>query len=245
MGLNHKSKKLGRKRKLEHFAEMKTFPHVFEPELEDVFRTDYKLKGRWREEVFNNQNPLVLELGCGKGEYSVGMARKFPQKNFIGIDIKGARMWRGAKTSFEEKITNIAFLRTRIEFIESCFAKNEVDEIWITFPDPQPKEKREKKRLTHSLFIERYRSFLKKGGTIHLKTDNSFFYEYSLEEAKRNQFPILESTADLYGNKIDSFDKDTQEILTIQTHYEKIFSKRGHPIHYLKFKIDEIDHETK
>lgn len=225
------------KRKLEHFAEMKTFPHVFEPSLDEVFRKPYKLKGNWRKEVFKNDKPLVLELGCGKGEYTVGMGRKFPNKNFIGIDIKGARMWRGAKTSLEEKLANVAFLRTRIEFIESCFAANEVDEIWITFPDPQKKDRREKKRLTGPLFIERYRQFLKPDGIVHLKTDSDFFYEFSVEQTQINEYEVLESTADLYGERIASFDTDTQEILSIKTHYEGIFTEKGHKIHYLKFKI--------
>lgn len=225
------------KRKLEHFAEMKTFPNVFEPTLEEVFRKPYSLKGKWRREVFKNDNPIVLELGCGKGEYTVGMGRKFPNKNFIGIDIKGARMWRGAKTSLDEGLDNVAFLRTRIEFIESCFAENEVDEIWITFPDPQKKDRREKKRLTGPLFIDRYRQFLKKDGIVHLKTDSDFFYEFSVEQTKLFDFQVLESTADLYNEKIEDFDKDTQEILSIKTHYEGIFTEKGHKIHYLKFKI--------
>ncbi len=227
------------KRKLEHFAEMKTFPNVFEPTLEEVFRKPYSLKGKWRKEVFKNDNPIVLELGCGKGEYTVGMGRKFPNKNFIGIDIKGARMWRGAKTSLDEDLNNIAFLRTRIEFIESCFAANEVDEIWITFPDPQKKDRREKKRLTGPLFIDRYKQFLKKDGIVHLKTDSDFFYEFSVEQTELFNFQVLESTADLYNEKIEDFDNDTQEILSIKTHYEGIFTEKGHKIHYLKFKIHE------
>ena len=225
------------KRKLEHFAEMKTFPNVFEPTLEEVFRKPYALKGKWRKEVFKNDNPIVLELGCGKGEYTVGMGMKFPNKNFIGIDIKGARMWRGAKTSLDEGLNNVAFLRTRIEFIESCFAENEVDEIWITFPDPQKKDRREKKRLTGPLFLDRYKQFLKKEGIVHLKTDSDFFYEFSVEQTKLFNFQVLESTADLYNEKIEDFDKDTQEILSIKTHYEGIFTEKGHKIHYLKFKI--------
>ena len=232
---------MGRKRKLEHFAEMKSFPHVFEPELKEVFRTHYKLSGKWKKAVFGNENPLVLELSCGKGEYSLGMARRFPEKNFIGIDIKGARMWRGAKTSLEEGIKNVAFLRTRIEFIESCFAENEVDEIWITFPDPQPKDRQEKKRLTGPEFLKRYLTFLKEDGIIHLKTDNQFFYEWSLAEVKRHGYEILVSTADLYGEKIADFDEKTQEILSIKTHYEKIFTEKGHKIHYLKFKPNGQD----
>lgn len=224
------------KRKLEHFAEMKTFANVFEPKLEEVFRTDYSMKGRWKDDFFKNDYPLILELGCGKGEYSVGMAKKFPKRNFIGVDIKGARMWRGAKTALEESIHNVAFLRTRIEFIEGCFAKDEVDEIWITFPDPQPKDRQEKKRLTGPLFIKRYLQFLKEEGTIHLKTDNNFFYNYSLEEVKRHGYEILTSTDNLYEEKIEDFDETTQDILSIKTHYEELFTAKGHNIHYLKFK---------
>lgn len=224
------------KKKLEHFAEMKTFPHAFEPELKEVFRTDYKMKGNWRKEFFKNDNPLVVEFGCGKGEYSVGMGRKFPNKNFIGVDIKGARMWRGAKTAQEEGLNNIAFLRTRIEFIEGCFAENEVDEIWITFPDPQMKDRREKKRLTGPLFIERYKQFLKKDGIIHLKTDSDFFYKFSVEECERNGYEILFKSDNLYKEGIQKFDSEFQDILKIKTHYEQIFTEKGHNIHYLKFR---------
>ena len=223
------------KRKLEHFAEMATFPHVYQPSLEEVFRKDYELKGKWRTEVFKNERPIVLELGCGKGEYTVGMARQFPDKNFIGVDIKGARMWRGAKTSLEEGLPNVAFLRTRIEFITSCFADGEVDEIWITFPDPQMKDRREKKRLTGPLFIERYKQFLKPEGIIHLKTDSDFFYQFSLEECKRNEYSILDSTEDLYHEHILKLNEEMRDILKIQTHYERLFMEKGHLIHYLKF----------
>lgn len=226
------------KRKLEHFAEMKTFPHVFEPALEEVFNADYHLKGQWAKKVFKNNAPITLELGCGKGEYTVGLAEAFPNKNFIGIDIKGARMWRGAKTVLEEGIKNAAFLRTRIEFITACFAQNEIDEIWITFPDPQKKDRREKKRLTGPLFISRYAQFLKPDGIIHLKTDSDFFYDFSLNEVKRNGYPILEQTDNLYQEKMASLDKRTQEILSIKTHYEKLFTEKGHKIHYLKFKLN-------
>lgn len=226
------------KRKLEHFAEMKTFPHVFEPSLEEVFNTAYHLKGNWSEKVFENGNPITLELGCGKGEYTVGMAEKFPNRNFIGIDIKGARMWRGAKTVLEKGMKNAAFLRTRIEFITSCFGENEIDEIWITFPDPQMKDRREKKRLTGPLFIERYARFLKPEGLIHLKTDSDFFYDFSLNEARRNGYNILAHTDNLYQENIESLDTTTQEILSIKTHYEKLFTAKGHKIHYLKFKLN-------
>jgi len=226
---------MGRKRKLEHFEEMKNFENVFQPELKEVFNTPYFMKGKWRESYFKNDLPLILELGCGKGEYSIGLARKFPNKNFIGVDIKGARMWRGAKTALEEKMKNVAFLRSRIEFIASCFAEKEVDEIWITFPDPQPKEKKEKKRLTSPLFVREYLKFLKPDGVIHLKTDNRFLYHYTLEQVRQQNFSIIESTSDLYGEKIDKMDEDAMEILSIQTHYEKLFMGKGHKIHYLKF----------
>lgn len=224
------------KRKLEHFAEMKGFPNVFEPETEEVFRTNYHMMGKWREKFFKNNLPIILELGCGKGEYTLGMARKFPNANFIGIDIKGARMWRGSKTALEEKLDNVAFLRTRIEFIENCFAENEIDEIWITFPDPQEKDRREKKRLTGPLFIERYKKFLQPEGLVHLKTDSAFFYDYTLEECAKQEYEVVLATDNLYQEGINHLDEDMREILSIKTHYEKIFTEKGHQIHYLKFK---------
>jgi len=223
------------KQKLQHFAEMKEFPHVFEPELEEVFRNDYRLKGKWKSDFFKNDNPLVLELACGKGEYSFGMAKIYPEKNFIGVDIKGARMWKGAKDSLEEGLYNIAFLRTRIEFIEGCFGTNEVDEIWITFPDPQPKDRQEKKRLTGPMFIKRYREFLKPGGSVNLKTDNQFFYEFTLDQIKTQGYTLEAETDKVYGEFLQKQDPKLQEALQIRTHYERIFTKRGHSIHYLRF----------
>ena len=224
------------KQKLQHFAEMKEFPHVFEPALEEVFRADYKLKGNWNKDFFKNDNPLVLELACGKGEYSHGMAKIYPERNFIGVDIKGARMWKGAKDSLEEGLKNIAFLRTRIEFIEGCFGENEIDEIWITFPDPQPKDRQEKKRLTGPLFIDRYRKFLKPNGKINLKTDNAFFYNFTLEQIEEHGYELEASTDKVYGDFLKEQDPKMQETLQIRTHYEKLFSEKGHPIHYLRFK---------
>lgn len=223
------------KGKLEKWAEMKTFGNVVEPSVKDVFQKDHAFKGKWREKVFKNEHPIVLELGCGKGEYSVGMARHFPNKNFIGVDIKGNRMWRGAKTAKQEGLENVYFIRTRIDFIASFFEENEVDEIWITFPDPQPKDRQERKRLTSPLFMDRYKRFLAKEGIIHLKTDHEGFFRYTLEEIERNGYALLESTFDLYGEKIADLDDKTQAILAIKTFYEKLFSAKGHSIHYLKF----------
>ena len=229
---------MGGKGKLKKWNEMKTFNNVAEPTLQEVLGKDYKLKGKWSSEIFKNDKPIVLELGCGKGEYSVGMGEHFPEKNFIGVDIKGNRIWRGAKTAYENKMDNVYFLRTRIDHIDSSFAENEVDEIWITFPDPQPKDRLERKRLTSPMFIERYRKFLKPGGIIHLKTDHEGFFRYTLEEIERCGFTNLESTFNLYGEAIEKLDAKTQEILSIKTFYEKLFSAQGHSIHYVKFQLN-------
>lgn len=204
---------------------------MFQPKTAEVLYSSYFLKGKWNQEVFRNNRPLVLELGCGRGEYTVGMARAFPERNFVGIDIKGARIWRGAKTVQEDQIPNAAFLRTRIEFIESCFGKDEVDEVWITFPDPQPKEKRTKKRLTSTNFLSRYNQFVKSDGIIHLKTDSRELYEYTLALIEKNNLPLLGNYPDLYA----SFPEDP--ILGIKTRYEEIFTREGKTITYLKFKL--------
>ncbi len=167
------------KNKLARFAENKILPNVIQPTREEALE-GFELKGKWRENFFKNDNPIVLELGCGKGEYSVGLAKTFPEKNFIGVDIKGARFWFGAKEAVESNMNNVAFLRTQIELVDYFFAENEVDEIWITFPDPQIKYKRTKHRLTHPDFLARYKKFLKPGGIIHLKTDSEFLHGYTL-----------------------------------------------------------------
>lgn len=233
---------MGRKKKLFRFADMKTFPNVFEPAMETFFDKDkeavfpHELAGTWKKEVFQNDNPLVLELGCGKGEYAVGMGRHFPEKNFLGIDIKGSRIWFGAKEALDHGLNNVAFMRTRIDFIEAFFAKDEVDEIWITFPDPQERENRARKRLTGKLFVDRYRKFLKPGGVIHLKTDSAFLYEYTLQEIKEQGYELLEHTPDLYGNHIHSLEPKTQEVLSIKTYYEGVFSEKGHKITYIRFR---------
>lgn len=210
---------------------MKSYSHVIEPPFEDIFNRDHELKGKWHSSWFGNDNPIVLELGCGKGEYTVGLSEHFPEKNFVGIDIKGARIWKGAKESFQKGIPNVSFLRTRIEFITSFFAPGEVDEIWITFPDPQLKRKREKKRLPGPYFLNLYRKILRNGGLIHLKTDNKELYEYALGVVMNNKLEIVTSTPDLYK------DLPGDPMLSIQTHYEKIFLAQGIPIKYLLFRL--------
>jgi tRNA (guanine-N7-)-methyltransferase len=220
------------KKKLQRFAEMETFTNVVQPEFKEVFGTDYYLKGQWNRLQFGNSNPLVLELGCGKGEYTVGLARLFPQRNFIGIDIKGSRIWRGAKTALEESLSNVKFLRTHIEQVNSFFACGEVDEIWITFPDPQLKKKR--KRLTSSKFLMYYVRFLKPNGMIHLKTDNHVLYRYTKKLVQLNNFSIRHQTDDLYGSGLSS------QLPDITTYYERQFLAQGMTIHYLCF---ELPHE--
>ena len=219
------------KGKLNKFSEMETFPNVIQPGFEEVYRKDFRLKGHWSDKYFGNGQPVVLELGCGKGEYTVGLARALPLYNFIGVDIKGARIWTGAKTALEEKIENVAFVRTRIEFIESFFGKDEVEEIWITFPDPQLKKRRNKKRLTGPRFLAMYRNFLKKGGIVHLKTDNEVMFSYTVELVRSNNFDLISATDDLYGSDFSGPARD------IQTFYERQFLDEGMKIHYLQFRI--------
>jgi tRNA (guanine-N7-)-methyltransferase len=210
---------------------MKGFDHVIEPSFEEAFRKDHDLKGKWHSEWFGNSNPIILELGCGKGEYTVSMASRWPEKNFIGIDIKGARMWRGARESHRMKLPNAAFLRTRIEFTGSFFAPGEIDEIWLTFPDPQPKRKREKKRLSGPVFLNLYRQYLRDGGLVHLKTDNRELFDYTLSVTETNGLERVTAVTDLYR------EKPGDPLLTIRTHYEEIFLKQGLPITYLTFRL--------
>lgn len=219
------------KDKLKRFAENKTLPSLFEPEIEEV-QGNYALKGKWASEFFKNTNPIILELGCGRGEYTVGLAQKYPDKNFIGIDRKGARIWRGAKTAYEDNLLNAAFLRTRLEFLKNCFGKDEVAEIWITFPDPHLKLKKERRRLTSDFFLEMYRDILQPGGLIHLKTDNAYFYDYTLRIIQENNHNLIYETDDLYGNSCEVEAKD------FQTFYEHIFLKENIKIKYLKFSLN-------
>ncbi|MBT8255699.1 MAG: tRNA (guanosine(46)-N7)-methyltransferase TrmB, partial [Bacteroidia bacterium] len=192
---------MGSKNKLKRFKENETFSNVIQPSREELTKAKFKLKGKWNSEYFKNQHPLVLELGCGKGEYTVSLARKHPDKNFIGIDIKGARFWRGAKTALEEELNNVSFLRIQIELIDRCFARNEVDEIWITFPDPQMKYKRTKHRLTNSNFLDIYRTILKPAGIIHLKTDSEFMHGYTLGLLHGLGEEIEYAHHDVYGSE--------------------------------------------
>lgn len=219
------------KNKLKRFAENENFTHLVQPTREEIL-DDFYLKGKWNQDFFKNENPIVLELGCGKGEYTVGLGKKFPDKNFIGIDIKGARIWRGAKTVEEENLHNIGFLRTQIELLEYAFAENEVNEIWITFPDPQIKYRRKKHRLTHPDFIERYRKILKPHGFVHLKTDSEFLHGYTLGIIEEKGYNVAFSNHDIYNESTHDL---PQYLYDIQTHYEKIFLKEGKKITYVKF----------
>lgn len=216
------------KNKLAKFADMAGYPHVFEYPFSVVENVPFEGKGKWHE-FFGNNNPIVLELGCGRGEYTVGLAEKFPECNFIGVDIKGARMWSGATESLQKGMKNVAFLRTNIEIMDRFFDTDEVDEIWITFPDPQMKKAT--KRLTSTYFMERYRRFLKDGGTVHLKTDSNFLFTYTHYMIERNGLKTLVETDDLYHSGL------ADDILSIQTYYENQWIGRGLNIRYVKFEL--------
>lgn len=202
---------------------MKTFSNTFENPIE--------MKGKWLSAFFKNTNPVVLELGCGRGEYTIGLSAMYPEKNFIGIDLKGSRLWKGAKYCAHQKRTNAAFIRSRIEQIESFFEPNEVDEIWITFPDPQPRDKWEKKRLTSKDYLELYKRIISLNGLLHLKTDNTFLYGYTLEILRNANYEIVYSHDDIYSLP------EIPEVLTIETTYERKFKSLGETIKYIRFKL--------
>lgn len=239
------------KNKLARWAELGTFINVIQPETGNLLYGDHSIKGNWKRDIFRNENPVVLELGCGRGEYTTGLAEMFPGKNFIGVDIKGARLWRGAKTANERKLTNTAFLRTRIEFINSYFSTDEVDEIWLTFPDPHPGKKNSNKRLTCPWFLNCYRKFMKNNGIIHLKTDYAELYHYTRNLALKNQIMIMFETTNLYSetsqeginslkiNYPDIYESLSGKAFSIRTHYENMFLKDGLKIHYLAFRLEK------
>ena len=218
------------KKKLARFAEMLQFDNVVQAASEDVVNRRHPFYGRWAEDFFGSSSPVVLELGCGKGEYTVGLAKMFPGRNFLGVDIKGARMWKGAKYATDNSISNAGFLRTRIELISSFFAPGEIDQIWLTFPDPQLK--RARKRLTSAAFLNRYRGFIRDGGPVHLKTDSLELHNYTLSLLETNKLVVEEATDDLYGRG------GTDKILSIRTYYEKQYLEQGKPIFYLRFRLD-------
>ena len=221
------------KNKLAKFSEMRQFGHVIQAPYHSIEQNDFYLKGNWAKQFFKNENPIILELGCGKGEYTVQLAEKYPETNFIGVDIKGARMYIGAKQALEKELKNVAFLRTNIEIITRFFGRNEVSEIWLTFPDPQMKKTR--KRLTSTFFLDNYRQFLSSDGIIHLKTDSNFQFTYTSTLVHLNDFEILAETSNLYESGL------LNETLLIKTFYEKQWMSRGITIKYLAFKLNNIE----
>jgi len=225
---------LGSKNKLKRFIENESFDNVIQPSRDDLIKFNFVFRGKWKKKVFKNSNPIVLELGCGKGEYTVNLAKLNPNKNYIGIDIKGARFWRGAKTATEEKLENVIFLRTQIELLDFIFEKNEIDEIWLTFPDPQIKFQRRKHRLTNTKFLSIYKNILNDSGIIHLKTDSEFLHGYTLGKLEEMSINPIVSNHDIYKNS-----NAPVEATQIQTHYEKIYLNEGKKITYLNFKFNE------
>lgn len=224
---------MGSKNKLKRFKENETFENVIQPSREEIVNQSYSLKGKWTSEFFKNEKPLILELGCGKGEYTVGLAKRYPEYNFLGIDIKGARFWRGAKTALEEGIDNAKFLRTQIELVDQIFAPGEVHEIWITFPDPQIKYQRSKHRMTNPDFLKKYHQILKPEGVVHLKTDSEYMHGYTLGLLQGSGHEILYAHHDIYKNT-----EAPEEIVSIQTFYEAQYLKQGKPITYTKFRLN-------
>jgi tRNA (guanine-N7-)-methyltransferase len=219
------------KGKLRKFAEVENFENVLQPSFEEVFKKDFYLKGKWKTEFFKNSNPITLELGCGKGEYTLGLAKLFPKRNFLGIDIKGARIWKGAKEATEKDITNVGFIRTRIDFITSFFERGEIDEIWITFPDPQLKKPL--KRLTSSRFLGYYQNVINSSAFIHLKTDSVELFHYTKALADYNKLAVDAFIEDIYQSE-----HARDEVLSIRTFYEKGWLKEGLKSQYIRFKID-------
>ena len=223
---------MGSKNKLKKFIENESFSNVIQPERKELLSDSFIYKGNWNKLYFKNNNPIIVELGCGKGEYTVNLAKSNPSKNYIGIDIKGARFWRGAKTSLDENLENVVFLRTQIELIDFVFGKQEVKEIWLTFPDPQIKYQRRKHRLTNPLFLNLYKNILVDKGMVHLKTDSEFLHGYTLGVLKGMSIKPLFSNHDIYKNN-----NAPAEVINIKTHYEKLFLETKKNISYLRFSF--------
>lgn len=222
--------------KLQKFSEFLQFKNCFTYLYDDYIKANqyFELYGKWHENYFQNNHPIVLELGCGRGEYTVELAKKYPDRNFIGADFKSNRMWLGAKQVLSEQINNVAFVRTKVEFLDKVFAENEISELWITFPDPRVRKSKARKRLTHPNFLNLYKKFLKPNSIIHLKTDNDVFFEYTLNVLQEMNIQPLLYTYNLYA---DDRDQDLQEVKSVQTYYEKLFSGLGHTIKYCRFQI--------
>ena len=226
------------KDKLGKWAENESFNHVFEPCLQEVVQgVDPGMKGKWAKDVFKNDHPITLELGCGKGEYTVGLARKYPERNFVGVDIKGHRFWRGAKTGKEESLPNVAFLRTRIEFIKMYFATDEVSEVWLTFSDPQPKDEKGTKRITSPVYIEIYKNFLKPGSLINVKTDSVLLYDLSKKGYLEAGYKFVYDSQDVYGDLVYRVPQDLRDALEIVTYYEMRWLSEGKKIHFIQLEI--------
>lgn len=226
------------KGKLERFAENATFAHVIQPPHAELAQERFALKGRWNSGFFHREAPLVLELGCGKGEYTTGLAQLRPDRNYIGVDIKGARIWRGARTALELGLKNVGFLRAHVDHLLRCFAPGEVSEIWLTFSDPQPAKSKARKRLTSPLFLARYKEVLVPGGIIHLKTDSPLLYDYTLEQVAAHGLPLLQKSEDVYGELVPGLPPAEQEVLNIRTFYERMWLGEGKKIHYVRFAIN-------
>ena len=226
------------KGKREKWEELLGFERVFQPPLQEAIDgKDFELRGRWAEEVFGNTHPVVLELGCGTGEYTVAQARQNPGTNFVGVDIKGHRFWRGARTAHDEVLPNVGFLRTRIEFLPRFFGPEEVSGIWLTFSDPQPKDEKGTRRITSAYFIERYRMFLKPGSLVHVKSDSPLLYERTLESWTEAGLPVHEQSADVYGELVHRVDHELRALLEVKTYYEQMWLAEGRKIHYLRTSV--------
>ena len=225
------------KDKLKKWEENANFNHVLEPDLQTAVKgVDGEMKGNWSE-VFKNDNPITVEFGCGKGEYTLGLAKMYPERNFVGVDIKGHRFWRGAKTAQEENIPNVAFLRTRLEFIERFFEKEEVSEVWLTFSDPQPKDEKGTKRITSPVYIERYKNILKPGSLINVKTDSVLLYDVSKEGYVEKGYDIQIDSRDVYGELVHEVSEELKQALEIKTYYEKRWLSEGKKIHFIQLKV--------